>query len=109
MFSNRNQTPEQLTQSIDTEIERKINERLTELQERLDQRVQETIREDRKFVKDTIGVAFKIAGVAGAIVVAFLGILGWKTFGDVYKAMTDAAAKKAGEYFSTPQGRRIID
>ncbi len=109
MFFKENPKSEQLSRSIDAEIERKISEHLTELQERLDQRVQERIRDDRKFVKETIGVAFRIAGFAVAAVVVVLGALGWRTYDAVYKAMTDAAAKKAEEYFSTPQGRRIID
>ena len=109
MPPNEDPKAEQLSQAINAEIERKVSERLKELQERLDQRVQETMRNDREFVKDTIGVAFKIAGFAVAVVVIVLGALGWKTFGDVYKTMTDTAAKKSEEHFSGPDGKRIID
>ena len=109
MFFKENPKSEQLSQSIDAEIERKLSERLREVQESLDQRVQKTTHDDREFVKETIGVAFKIAGIAVAIVVFVLGVLGWKTYDAINKAVTDAAANKANEYFSTPQGRRIID
>src|SRR6266404_1887231 len=109
MPPNKDPDRETLSQAIDAEIDQKITARLGELQERLDERVQEKIQRDRAFIKDTIGVAFKVAGLAVAFVVVVLGALGWKTFGDVYKAMTDAAAGKAKEYFDTPQGRRIID
>jgi hypothetical protein len=109
MLFNKGPKSEQVSQSIDAEIERKVGERLRDIEERLDQRVQQTVHGDREFVKDTIGVAFKIAGFAVAVVVVVLGALGWKTFSAVYTAMTDAAARKADEYFSTPQGRLVID
>src|SRR2546427_8529879 len=105
MPPNENPKSEQLSQSIDAEIERKVSDRLKELQEQLDRRVQETIRDDRAFVKDTIAVAFKIGGFAVGLVVVVLGAVGWKTFADVHKTMTEAAA----EYFKGPKGREIID
>src|SRR5437773_11811940 len=109
MSPNENSKSEQLSQSIDAEIERKLSERLRELQEGLDERVQEKIQGDREFIKDTIGVAFKVAGLAVALVVVLLGILGWKTFADVHKAMTDAATERAQRYFDNQEGRNIID
>jgi hypothetical protein len=94
---------------IDAALERKLTERLGQIQERLDQSVQQRIQGDRAFIKDTIGVAFKVAGFAVALVVVLLGILGWKTFADVRKAMVDAATQKAQLYFDTQEGKHIID
>src|SRR5438067_65747 len=100
------------SRSIDVEIERKVSERLREIEEQLDQRVQETIHEDREFIKDTIGVAFKVAGFAVALVVIVLGALGWKTFSDVDKTIKETAKgtakEKAEGYFLTPDGKRIM-
>src|SRR5437868_8983125 len=100
---------ERTSELIDNELERKLLERLGQIQERLDQRVQEKTQSDREFIKDTIGVAFKVAGFAVALVVVLLGILGWKTLADVRKAMTDAATERAQRYFDTQQGQHIID
>src|SRR4029077_7137638 len=92
---------------------RKISERFRELQEQLDRRVQETIRDDRAFVKDTIGVAFKVAGFAVAVVVVVLGALGLKTYLDFDKMTIgtahDAAQRKIDDYFNGPDGKRITE
>src|SRR5947208_4906765 len=113
MPPNENPKSEQLSQSIDAEIERKVSERLKELEERLDQRVQASIRDDRAFVKDTIGVAFKVAGFAVALVVVVLGALGWKTFSDVHKTTIDTATAIAtqitDDHFKGPDGKRITE
>ena len=113
MPPNEDLNSEQLSQSIDAEIERKISGRLKELEERLDQRVQASIHDDREFVKDTIGVAFKVAGFAVALVVVVLGALGWKTFSDVHKTTVDTATRRATEitddHFQSPDGKRITE
>src|SRR5438874_13124122 len=113
MPASEDQNSGQLSQPIDVEIERKVSERLREIEEQLDQRVQETIHDDREFIKDTIGVAFKVAGFAVALVVIVLGALGWKTFSDVDKTIKETAKatakEKAEGYFLKPDGNHIMD
>jgi hypothetical protein len=109
MPPNEDPKSEQVSQSIEAEIERKVSERLRELEERLDQRVQASIRDDRAFVKDTIGVAFKVAGFAVAVVVVVLGVLGVKTYSDVRNAAKRAAENITDHYLQTPDGKRITE
>jgi hypothetical protein len=113
MPPNEDPKSEQISQSIDAEIERKVSQRLRELEERLDQRIQASIRDDRAFVKDTIGVAFKVAGYTVVIAAAVLTFFGWKTFSDVRKTAidtaTNVATQRTDDYFQAAGGKRITE
>jgi hypothetical protein len=106
---NQNPDHEGASEQIDTDLELKLAKRLRQIEESLDQRIQEKIQSDREFIKDTIGVAFKVAGFAAALVVLLLGVLGVKTYFDVQNAMVNKAKEVAEGQFKSPEGRHIID
>lgn len=109
MFFKKSHSETAGSQEMDAKIERTVAEHINELHEQLDERIQRQIQGDRAFVKDTVGVAFRVAGAAVALVVIVLGAWGWKTFGDIYNAMLGAASKTASDQFSSREGKQIID
>jgi len=109
MFFKKDHSEGAGSPEMDAKIERSVAEHINELHEQLDERIQKQIQGDRAFVKDTVGVAFRVAGAAVALVVIVLGAWGWKTFGDIYNAMLGAASKTASDQFSSREGKQIID
>jgi hypothetical protein len=109
MFFQKSHSEKPGSEEIDTKIERTVAEHINELHEQLDERIQKQIQGDRAFVKDTVGVAFRVAGAAVALVVFFLGALGWKSLAEIQKAMVRAARDKAEAQFVSKDGKQIID
>jgi hypothetical protein len=100
---------EAVARDIDSKIEQAVTDHISKLHEQLDQRIQKQSLDDRAFVKDTVGVAFRIAGGAVALVVIVLGALGWKNLAEIQKEMVNAAREKAEAQFVSPEGKQVID
>lgn len=109
MLFNRDRQEESLREQIKEGIARTIPEVTAKLRSEVNESLKERVEADRAFIKDTIGVSFKIAGAAVALVVVILGFSSWKTFGDVKTAIIDTAKITTRNELETPETKRSVE
>jgi hypothetical protein len=109
MFFQKSHSEKPGSEEIDAKIERRVAQHISELHEQLDERIRKQIQGDRDFVKDTVGVAFRVGAGAVTLLVVVLGALGWKNIGEITNDLVLTVKREVQAQFATSEGKQIID
>ena len=89
-----------------TELSDEISHRFLEtsksLRDELETRIDKQFGRDRDFLKETVGAALRVLGIAVAFVTAVLALFGVKTLGDIKDSISTTAQKVFEERLKSP-------